>query len=192
MQHGWRRRLRAARVRQQPKSQTVDAELNYGPAGTLKQPKAGKIVPGSDIVRRSSNATAVDMSPSNLDAKTRAVVPDATAPDGSEVCVLCATARGSMALFTLMPGAVSKPVAHRTVEEIWYIIRGKGRMWRKSADSEDIAELAAGVSVTLPSGTRFQFRCDGGEPLEAVAVTMPSWPGADEAYPVEGIWPATL
>ena len=118
--------------------------------------------------------------------------PDVIAPDGSEVRVLCATARGSMALFTLAPGTVSKPVSHRTVEEIWYITRGRGRIWRESGEREEITALDAGVSITIPAGTRFQFRCDGDEPLEAVAVTMPRWPGADEAYPVEGVWAATI
>ena len=57
------------------------------------------------------------------------------APDGSEVRVLCATPRGSMALFTLTPGMVSKAVAHRSVEEIWYFTRGSGRMWRRGRDA---------------------------------------------------------
>ena len=52
--------------------------------------------------------------------------PDAVAPDGSEVRILAATARGSMALFRLAPGGVSKAVAHRTVEEVWYIVAGRG------------------------------------------------------------------
>ena len=60
--------------------------------------------------------------------------PDAMAPDGSEVRILAATARGSMALFRLTPGGVSK----------------------------------------------------------AVAVTMPPWPGMDEAYAVAGRWDVRL
>jgi mannose-6-phosphate isomerase-like protein (cupin superfamily) len=118
--------------------------------------------------------------------------PDAIAPDGSEVRLLCATSRGSMARFTLPKGAVSKAVAHRTVEEIWFITAGQGRMWRKSGAIEEITDLAAGCSLTIPTGTHFQFRCDGATPLEAVAVTMPPWPGDGEAYVVAGPWPATV
>jgi mannose-6-phosphate isomerase-like protein (cupin superfamily) len=118
--------------------------------------------------------------------------PDVTAPDGSEVRVLCATARGSMALFTLAPGMVSRAVAHRSVEEIWYVIRGSGRMWRRNATREEIVEIGPGLSLTIPVGTRFQFRCDDAPALEAVGVTMPPWPGMDEAEIVEGIWPATV
>jgi len=118
--------------------------------------------------------------------------PDAVAPDGAEVRLLGSLARGSMAAFRLRPGAVSRAVAHRTVEEIWYFTAGRGRMWRKRGDREKIVEVAPGVSITIPIGTQFQFRCDGDTPLEAVAVTMPPWPGAEEAFAVAGIWEPTV
>jgi mannose-6-phosphate isomerase-like protein (cupin superfamily) len=113
---------------------------------------------------------------------------DVLAPDGSEVRLLAAAARGSMAHFRLNPAEVSKAVAHRTVEEVWYIVAGQGRMWRKLAGQEDVTQLRPGVSLTLPVGTHFQFSCDGSSPLEAVAVTMPPWPGPHEAYEVPGKW----
>jgi mannose-6-phosphate isomerase-like protein (cupin superfamily) len=52
--------------------------------------------------------------------------------------------------------------------------------------------VAPGLSLSIPLGTRFQLRNDGEAPLAAVAVTMPPWPGEDEAYAVEGRWPATV
>ena len=121
-----------------------------------------------------------------------AVAPEVTAPDGSAVRVLCSLARGDMALFTLAPGAVSRAVAHRTVEELWYVVAGHGRMWRRLGAAESVADLRPGVSIALPTGTRFQFRCDGPEPLVAVGATMPPWPGADEAYGVDGLWTPTV
>ena len=117
--------------------------------------------------------------------------PDAMAPDGSEVRLLSRTSRGSMAHFALAPHAVSKAVAHKTVEEIWYFVRGNGRMWRRLESAEEVTEVTAGLSVSIPTGTRFQFRNDGEEPLEAIGVTMPPWPGADEAFEVEGVWEPT-
>ncbi|MFN0191018.1 MAG: cupin domain-containing protein [Aestuariivirga sp.] len=113
---------------------------------------------------------------------------DVLAPDGSEVRILASAKAGSMAHFQLPPGAISKPVAHRTVEELWYIVEGKGRMWRKHESSESIVELKAGTSISIPIGTSFQFRNDGGTSLAAVGVTMPPWPGMDEAYAVKGKW----
>ena len=113
---------------------------------------------------------------------------DVLAPDGSEVRILASATRGSMAHFTLPPGQVSLAVAHRMVEEVWYIVSGEGRMWRKSGDVESIVDLRAGLSLTIPVGTAFQFRCDGDVALKAVGVTMPPWPGMDEAYEVAGKW----
>ena len=132
------------------------------------------------------------MSSTAFDTKRIGTAPDVIATDGCEVRVLCALPRGGMALFTLGPGLVAKAVAHQTVEEIWVVIRGRGHMWRKSGEREEVTELAVGVSVSIPTGAHFQLRSDGAEPLEAVAVTMPPWPGEGEAYIVAGKWPATV
>lgn len=114
--------------------------------------------------------------------------PDTIAPDGSEVRLLAATPRGSMAHFELPEGTVSKAVAHRTVDEVWFFTAGEGSLWRKNATAEETVKVHPGVSISIPVETHFQFRCDSEDPLEAVGVTMPPWPGADEAYEVTGIW----
>jgi mannose-6-phosphate isomerase-like protein (cupin superfamily) len=113
---------------------------------------------------------------------------DVLAPDGSQVRILLRLAGGSMAHFHLEPGQTSIAVAHRSVEELWYVVAGKGEMWRRRAEREEVVSLARGACVSLPLGTAFQFRCIGSEALEAVAVTMPPWPGEGEAYAVDGIW----
>ncbi|HEY2051743.1 MAG TPA: hypothetical protein VGH03_20565, partial [Caulobacteraceae bacterium] len=56
--------------------------------------------------------------------------PSAIAPDGADVRVLLGLAGGSFAHFELAPGKVSNAVTHRTVEEIWYFLAGRGEMWR--------------------------------------------------------------
>jgi mannose-6-phosphate isomerase-like protein (cupin superfamily) len=127
-----------------------------------------------------------------LETKRAGPAPDATAPDGSEVRILCGVSRGGLALFSLPPGAVARAVVHRTVEELWYVVAGRGRIWRKLGGCEEIVELEPGLSLNLPAGTYFQFRCDGPEKLTILGATMPPWPGTHEAYPVAGIWPATL
>jgi mannose-6-phosphate isomerase-like protein (cupin superfamily) len=113
---------------------------------------------------------------------------DAVAPDGSDVRILLRLEAGSLAHFELGPGLVSKAVTHRTVEEIWYFLAGRGRMWRKQGQQEETVEVYPGVSITIPLGTHFQFRCDSSTPLEAVGITMPPWPGKGEAVPVTGTW----
>ena len=118
--------------------------------------------------------------------------PDAIAPDGSEVRILCSVGRGSLAHFTLPPHAVSQAVAHRTVDEVWYFLSGRGQMWRRSPDLEEIVDVEPGVSITIPLGTSFQFRSLSHEPLSAVGTTMPPWPGEDEAFAVDGVWKPTI
>lgn len=114
--------------------------------------------------------------------------PDVTAPDGSDVRVLLNLTGGSMAHFELAPGRVSIAVSHKTVEEIWYVVAGRGEMWRAQNGREEVVTLEPGVCVTIPLNTRFQFRSTGTGPLAAVAVTMPPWPGADEAVRTDGKW----
>ena len=129
-----------------------------------------------------------------MDFETRRISaePDAIAPDGSGVRVLCQLSRGGLAIFSLGPNTVSKAVAHRTIEEVWYFISGYGRMWRKLGDHEEIVEVAPGISISIPTGTHFQFRCENNEPLVAVGATMPPWPGEAEAYGVQGVWETTV
>ena len=113
------------------------------------------------------------------------------APDGSDVRVLLALTGGGMAHFSLPPGAVARAVTHRTVEEIWYVLEGEGRMWRKQGGAEDIVALVPGLCLTIPLGTHFQFRAAPQAGLQVVAITMPPWPGEGEAVFVEGPWVAT-
>lgn len=116
---------------------------------------------------------------------------DVIAPDGSDVRVLLGLAGGGMAEFQLLPGETSTAVTHRTVEEIWLFLSGRGEMWRKQGRREEIVPVEPGVCVTIPLGTHFQFRASG-EPLRAVAVTMPPWPGEGEATVVPGAWEPTV
>ena len=114
--------------------------------------------------------------------------PDVVAPDGSDVRVLLALPGGSMAHFELAAGRTSIAVAHRTVEELWYFLGGRGEMWRRLGEREEVVTVEAGVCISIPVGTHFQFRSLGEAPLAAVAVTLPPWPGEGEAYEVEGKW----
>ena len=114
---------------------------------------------------------------------------DVVAPDGADVRVLLALGGGSMAHFTLAAGETSRAVAHRTVEEIWFVLSGRGEMWRRQDGHEETTPLEPGVCLTIPLGTHFQYRATGTESLRALAITMPAWPGDGEAYDVAGAWP---
>jgi mannose-6-phosphate isomerase-like protein (cupin superfamily) len=117
---------------------------------------------------------------------------DVLAPDGSEVRVLLSLAGGSMAHFRLPAGQMSRAVRHRSVEEIWYVVSGLGEMWRSKHGFEEESPLSPNTCLTIPAGTTFQFRSTGNEPLAIIAITMPPWPGDDEAEIMPGIWQPTL
>ena len=127
----------------------------------------------------------------DFDTMQRPDAPDAVAPDGSDVRVLLRLGRGSMAHFELGAGRISRAVAHRAVDEIWYILAGQGQMWRRQAERQETVPLCPGTCVSIPAGTHFQFRSASDGPLAAVGVTMPPWPGDNEAYEVSGAWPAS-
>ena len=113
------------------------------------------------------------------------------APDGSEIRELVQTSRSSMVHCTLEPEAVSKAVAHRTVDEAWYFISGQGQVWRSLDGDQAVVDVSAGVALTIDTGSHFQFRNTGDEDLCFVIVTTPAWPGMDEAYPVPDYWPTS-
>jgi mannose-6-phosphate isomerase-like protein (cupin superfamily) len=128
----------------------------------------------------------------NFDTKRLPVARDAIAPDGSDVRVLLGLKGGGLAHFELAPGTTSVAVSHRSVEEIWFVLSGRGEMWRKLGDHEEVVPLERGVSLTIPLGTHFQFRSFGDESLAAIGVTMPPWPGENEAFKVQEKWTPTV
>ena len=117
--------------------------------------------------------------------------PDAIAPDGSEVRLLPEMTRGGMAHFALGP--------HHCRERL--LTRRSRRFGTSYAETVGcgavlvVAKRLWTYSPECPSTSRraqFQFRNDGDERLEAIGVTMPPCPGADEAFQVEGIWEPTV
>ena len=124
----------------------------------------------------------------------RNTAPDVIAPDGSEIRLLVdqrhLAVGASMVEVVLPAGQVSRPVYHRTVEEIWYILEGNGLVWRCPEGVEagrDPPPLAVepGDALVIPTGWRFQFSAGPSGPLRFLCVTMPPWPGDDEALPAE-------
>ncbi len=114
--------------------------------------------------------------------------PIETAPDGSSVEPLVRSDTGSMAHFTLNARDISVAVSHKTVDELWFFLSGEGEMWLRQGELEEIIPLLPDVSISIPASTHFQFRNTTDEPLTAVGVTIPPWPGDDEAETVDGPW----
>ncbi len=125
--------------------------------------------------------------------------PDTVAPDGSEIRLLATSAQGaaraSVCEVRLAPGTVSRPVRHRTVEEIWYVTSGSGRVWRcPPGGTAEPIEVTAGDTLVIPTGWSFQFSAAPDAELRFVCFTTPPWPGPEEAeaVPFGGLGPPTV
>jgi len=119
---------------------------------------------------------------------TRSDARSEAAADGSRVRLLLRLPGASLAEFELAAEQTSRAVVHRTIDEIWTVIAGQGELWRRQGAREETVALAPGVCLTIPRGTQFQFRAQGGEALRVLGVSLPPWPGEDEAVPVTGPW----
>ena len=114
-------------------------------------------------------------------------IPDAIAPDGSEIYFRVLDAQSaSLVEAVLGPGRTSRPIRHRTVEEIWYFVGGSGEVWLRSPDRtvDEIRHVEPNETVIIPTGWAFQFRALGKEPLRFLCFTSPPWPGNEEAIPL--------
>ena len=124
------------------------------------------------------------------------------APDGSEVRLLLTeehkATRCSAVEVSIGPGAVSRVVRHRTVEEAWYVVEGEGEVWRCAPDQivtkTPPVRISAGDALVIPTGWAFQFRAAADVGFRFICVTVPAWPGMDEAVDVAegGPWPPSL
>ena len=123
----------------------------------------------------------------------RAEQPDVYAPDGSEIRLLTdgrhSASKSSMVEVVLPAGQVSRPVYHRTVEETWYILEGRGRVCaaRRTPMPLPLRRRMSwrGDALVIPTGWRFQFAASSEESLRFLCHTTPPWPGEDEAVPAD-------
>ena len=132
----------------------------------------------------------------------RSLIPDLTAPDGSEIRLLVDSrqdaVKSSLVEVTLGPGEVTRPVRHRTVEEVWYVLEGTGKVWRCppgiAPETVSPVDVSPGDALVIPTGWSFQFSAGPVSALRFLCHTTPPWPGKDEAVPADwgGLGEATV
>lgn len=104
--------------------------------------------------------------------------PNVTVPDGSDLRALLSLPSGSAAHFELPLGAVSRAGRHRTIDEIRFILSGRGEMLRRDGSFEGEAVSGTG-SILISTGI------DGGSCGVAVSRRSQYFCGAD-ATPARG------
>ena len=118
--------------------------------------------------------------------------PDARSPAGADIQFIMDGATGNMIHSTVPPRQINRATVHATVSEFWFVLEGAGEIWRKDAHDERVTRLEAGVSIDIPVGTAFQYRNIGDVDLKFICITMPPWPGDQEASHLGGAWEPTI
>lgn len=82
----------------------------------------------------------------------------------------------SLAEETLPPGCAVTPHRHRQIEEIYYIVSGRGLM----TVGEETREVGAGDAVYIPRGHRHTLENTGDDPIKLILVCGPAFFYEDE------------
>jgi mannose-6-phosphate isomerase-like protein (cupin superfamily) len=118
--------------------------------------------------------------------------PDARSPAGADIRFIMDGTTGNMIHSSVPPGQINRATVHATVSEFWFVLEGRGEIWRRDAVEERVTPLLPGVSIDIPVGTAFQYRNVGAEPLTFICISMPPWPGDHEATHLTGAWQPTI
>jgi mannose-6-phosphate isomerase-like protein (cupin superfamily) len=111
-----------------------------------------------------------------MDIRNLDEVPAFTTKDGSEIRELLASRNScirnqSLAEARLHPGAATEPHYHPKTEEIYYILRGRGRMHMPG----EARDVAPGDAVAIPPGTPHQIANTGEEVLAFLCCCAPGY-----------------
>jgi mannose-6-phosphate isomerase-like protein (cupin superfamily) len=123
-----------------------------------------------------------------MQTRTFPGTPDGRSPAGAEIRYLMDGETGNMIHARVPPGQVNRATVHATVSEFWHVLSGEGLIWRRDGAGESTTVLAPGVSIDIPVGTAFQYRCTSVDTLQFLCISMPRWPGDAEATVMEGPW----
>jgi mannose-6-phosphate isomerase-like protein (cupin superfamily) len=117
---------------------------------------------------------------------------EAKSPAGADIRYLMDGTTGNMIHSTVPPHQVNKATVHSTVSEFWYVLEGRGEIWRDDGQESSVADLVPGTAIDIPVGTAFQYRNVSDSDLKFICVAMPPWPGDSEASYVPGKWQPTV
>lgn len=118
--------------------------------------------------------------------------PDAKSPAGEDIRYIMDGETGNMIHSTVHPHQINRATVHATVSEFWFVLEGRGEVWRDDGEESCITDLVPGTSVDIPVGTAFQYRNISDQELKFICIAMPPWPGDSEATYVDGIWKPTV
>jgi mannose-6-phosphate isomerase-like protein (cupin superfamily) len=116
-----------------------------------------------------------------MDIVNRATAKPFITKDGSEIRELLAYRNSvirnqSLAEATIAPGAATQEHYHPKSEEIYYILRGAGRM-KLDGELRDVGPLDA---IAIPPGARHKIWNTGPDPLVLLCCCAPAYENDDK------------
>lgn len=118
--------------------------------------------------------------------------PDAKSPAGADIRFLMDGQFGNMIHSTVPPNQTNRATVHATVSEFWFVLEGRGEIWRDDGVDSSITDLVPGTAIDIPVGTVFQYRNVSDHDLKFICIAMPPWPGDSEATLLDGIWKPSI
>jgi mannose-6-phosphate isomerase-like protein (cupin superfamily) len=118
--------------------------------------------------------------------------PDAKSPAGADIRVLVNGESGNLIHSTVPPHQTNRATVHATVSEFWFVLEGRGEIWRDDGVESRITKLVPGTAIDIPVGTAFQYRNVSEQELKFICIAMPPWPGDSEAICLDEIWEPTV
>jgi mannose-6-phosphate isomerase-like protein (cupin superfamily) len=100
--------------------------------------------------------------------------PSYTSPGGaSEIRLLLQRPEGELTHARCPEHRSSQPATVEHTVEMFFVMAGRGFLWRSLDDSEDVVELRPGRSALIPEVARFQYRSE--TDLVFMVATLPQW-----------------
>jgi mannose-6-phosphate isomerase-like protein (cupin superfamily) len=100
---------------------------------------------------------------------------DHVSPAGvAEIRLLPSFEQGELAHARARAGRPSRAARLSGIGEMFYVLTGKGELWRKTGGLEDVTPLVPGRSVSLLPEIEYQYRAVDG-PLDFLVFTAPRW-----------------
>jgi len=84
----------------------------------------------------------------------------------------------SLAEETLPPGCAVTPHHHREIEEIYYVVSGRGLM----TVGDETREVIAGDAIYVPRNHRHSLSNTGSEPIRLILVCGPAFFYEDQVF----------
>jgi mannose-6-phosphate isomerase-like protein (cupin superfamily) len=113
---------------------------------------------------------------------------DVSPEGGAEIRHILASPQGDLTHAVCPAGQVAPAHHLPELHEQYYVLAGRGEIWRATAKREAVTALRPGRWVQMSAGTRFQYRANHGTSLVFLVVVLPSWRPELFHTDVEGAW----